>query len=202
MKRVGWIFALSLCFVSTVLAAPPPLAHGVDINQTSKAFVEYLHDLGVLTIAFVGFAGLYLGSKERQAGKATPFDVMLTRNHYTLSFIVVGAALLPPLLALAPSKQFSWEMALRVASGIAAIPLLVFCIGYPKWRYQVTGVPMPTGTKVILGLFYVVVALLLINAFVVGSPALYAFALTVQQFTNIFTFIYALRYVLEIPNAP
>ncbi|MGB9384955.1 MAG: PHB depolymerase family esterase, partial [Pseudolabrys sp.] len=40
MKRVGCIFALSLCFVSPVMAAPPLPSYGVDINQTSVSGVS------------------------------------------------------------------------------------------------------------------------------------------------------------------
>src|SRR6185437_2247110 len=40
MKRIGCIFALSLCFVSPVLAAPPLPSYGVDINQTSVSGVS------------------------------------------------------------------------------------------------------------------------------------------------------------------
>src|SRR6476646_7330373 len=40
MKRIGCIFALSLCFVSPVLAAPPLPSYGVDITQTSVSGVS------------------------------------------------------------------------------------------------------------------------------------------------------------------
>src|SRR5215475_11361184 len=40
MKRVACIFALSLCFVSSVLAAPPLPAYGIDIHQTSVSGVS------------------------------------------------------------------------------------------------------------------------------------------------------------------
>jgi poly(3-hydroxybutyrate) depolymerase len=41
MKYVGYIFALNLCWISPVLAAPPPLpAYGVDIHQTSVSGVS------------------------------------------------------------------------------------------------------------------------------------------------------------------
>jgi poly(3-hydroxybutyrate) depolymerase len=40
MKRVGCIFAISLCLVSPAVAAPPLPAYGIDINQTSVSGVS------------------------------------------------------------------------------------------------------------------------------------------------------------------
>ena len=40
MKRVGCVFALSLFFVSPLLAAPPLASYKVDINQTSVSGVS------------------------------------------------------------------------------------------------------------------------------------------------------------------
>src|SRR6476646_1392924 len=40
MKRIGCIFALSLCPVSAVLAAPPLPAYKIDIQQTSVSGVS------------------------------------------------------------------------------------------------------------------------------------------------------------------
>lgn len=40
MKRIGYIFALSICFASRVLAAPPLPAYGIDIYQTSVSGVS------------------------------------------------------------------------------------------------------------------------------------------------------------------
>jgi hypothetical protein len=166
-------------------------------------FLQYLYNLSVVTITFVGFAALYLAFKQQTAGKMTNFDVMLTENHFMLSFMVVGAALLPPLLALVPSDQLSWEMALRVASLIAAGQLFSFCITFPGRRSRASeGKPMPTGTKILLAFYYLVVGLLLINL-IVNQQALYAFALTSQQIINVFTFVYALRrFILHVPLRP
>ena len=166
-------------------------------------FLQYLYNLSVVTITFVGFAALYLAFKQQTAGKMTNFDVMLTENHFMLSFMVVGAALLPPLLALVPSDQLSWEMmALRVASLIAAGQLFSFCITFPGRRSRASeGQPMPTGTKILLAFYYLVVGLLLINL-IVNQQALYAFALTSQQIINVFTFVYVLRrFILHVPEA-
>ena len=52
-------------------------------------FLQYLNNLSVVTITFVGFAALYLAFKQQTAGKMTNFDVMLTKNHFMLSFMVV-----------------------------------------------------------------------------------------------------------------
>src|SRR5262245_53802589 len=161
----------------------------------------YLYTLAAVSITFVGFAGLFLAFRQAVAVKTTKFDILLTRNHFLLSFMVVGASLLPPLLALFPflSDEIIWV----ASSIIAAIPPLVFSIRYPARRYAATGVRMPTGTRVVLFFFYVVAAILLVNAIRSSpGPDLYALGVTVQQLTNIFAFIYALRFVLEEPMVP
>lgn len=67
--------------------------------EMEKALSDYFYNLALVTIAFVGFAGLYIGFKQQQKAKMTKFGVLLTENHFLLSFMVVGAALFPPLLA-------------------------------------------------------------------------------------------------------
>jgi hypothetical protein len=64
---------------------------------------------------------------------------------------------------------------------------------------------MPTGTKVILAFLYLTVLILLFNVSgdpISSGPGLYALGLTVEQFTNIGAFIYALRFVLDTPATP
>jgi hypothetical protein len=163
-------------------------------------FLLYLYNLALITIAFVGFAALYLGFKQQMAGKMTKFDVMLTENHFLLSFMVVGAALLPPLFALVPSEQLSWETALRITSFYNALQLFLFCITFPGRRSRASeGELMPTGTKVLVAFYYLVVGLMLISL-IVNKPALYAFVLTGQQIINVITFMYALgSHVLHVP---
>lgn len=164
------------------------------------AYFEYLYTLALVSITFVGFAALYIGFRQMMAGKMTEFDKVLTRNHFLLSFMVVGASLLPPLLALVPPSWFSQATAWRAASVISAIPPFLFCIEYPARRFRVTRQGMPTHTKVLLAFYYSVAALLLVNAYV-NLPILYAFAVTIQQFTNVWTFVYALRFVFdEVPK--
>ena len=158
-----------------------------------KPFFEYLYNLSAISIAFVGFAALYLGFRQAMARKSTKLDAVITRNHFGLSFMVVGGSLLPPLLVLASvpvDKAFQW------ASAIVAAPLLVFCITYPARRYKASRLPMPTGTKVLVA-FYCLAAMLLLRNVVVHEPALYLVALTLQQFINAITFIYALRFTLD-----
>lgn len=157
-------------------------------------FFEYLYFLAGISITFVGFASLYLTFRQVMARKSTKFDALVTQNHFVLSFLVVGASLLPPLLGLIPSLDPS--IALRCASVVAALPLLAWCITYPRRRSGTMHESMPLGTKILLGFFYLVGALYLLNVLVPGK-ALYAFAATIQQFTNAFTFIYALGFVLN-----
>jgi hypothetical protein len=167
-----------------------------------EAESTYLFTLASVSITFVGFAGLFMAFRQAITGKTTKFDILLTRNHFLLSFMVVAASLLPPLLLLFPSSgvPLSEDTIWRAASIIAAIPPLLFAITYPARRYAASGSPMPTGTKLVLAFLYVTVAVLLVNATGIPVPpgaALYALGLTLQQFTNIFAFIYALRFVLD-----
>jgi hypothetical protein len=109
------------------------------------------------------------------------------------------SAQLPYATAPCGTSLFSQDTAWRGASVLAAIPPLLFSITYARRRFDVTKQPMPTGTKVLLAFYYLTAVLLLMNA-VVNLPALYAFAVTVQQFTNVITFMYALRFVLDVPE--
>lgn len=93
----------------------------------------------------------------------------------------------------------------RMSSILAAIPPFAFAVTYPSRRYRASGVRMPTGTKVILAFLYLTVLILLFNVSgdpISSGPGLYALGLTVEQFTNIGAFIYALRFVLDTPPTP
>src|SRR4029077_1042161 len=158
-----------------------------------KPFFDYLYNLSVISIAFVGFAALYLGFRQAMARKSTKLDAVITRNHFALSFMVVGGSLLPPLLVLYSvpvDKAFQW------ASALAAALLLIFCFTYPARRYKASRLPMPTGTKVLVACYCLAAAVLLRNV-VVHEPALYLVALTLQQSINVITFMYALRFTLD-----
>ena len=157
----------------------------------------YLFTLAAVSITFVGFAALFTALREVVAGKTTAFDVVLTRNHFVLGFMVVAASLLPPLLALFPLPEYVvwWG-----ASIVAAFPPAVFAIRYPKRRFAATKTAMPFGTKVILFFLYLTTVVLLVNLIPTPfspGPALYALGVTIHLFTNICAFIYALRFVLD-----
>jgi len=168
-----------------------------------RAGSTYLFALAAVSTTFVGFASLFIAFKQDITGTMTKFDIMLTRNHFLLSFMVVAASMYPPLFQLFP--HLPDDAIWRAASVLAAIPPLAFAVTYPKRRFDASGTPMPTGTKVIVGFLYLTVAILLLNAS--GSPmspgpGLYALGLTLEQFTNIGAFIYALRFVLDVPPTP
>lgn len=59
---------------------------------------------------------------------------------------------------------------------------------------------MPTGTRVLLLLYFFGAAPLVFNAYE-NSAALFVFGMTVQQTINVLTFLYALMYVLAVPEA-
>ena len=165
-------------------------------------YFEYLYNLSVVTIAFVGLAGLYIGFKT--ADKMTKFDALITRNHYVLSFAVVGACLLPPFLSVVlpwtPSRLNLQDRYWGVASGIAAITPILFSVTYRWTRRRVTGKKMPAGTVVLLFLYFFAALPLVFNA-CQNSAALFVFGMTLQQAINILTFLYALKYVLAVPKA-
>ena len=165
-------------------------------------YFEYLYNLATITIAFVGFAGLYIGFKT--AGKMSKFDALITRNHFVLSFAVVGACLLPPLLSVAlpwlPLGLHLQNKYWGVASGIAAIAPILFSLSYRRTRNRVTGNKMPTGNCVLLFLYFFGAAPLVFNAYE-NSAGLFVFGMTLQQTINVLTFLYALMYVLAVPEA-
>lgn len=169
--------------------------------QTEHDYFEYLYNLAMITIAFVGFAGLYIGFKT--ADKTTKFDALITRNHFVLSFAVVGACLLPQLLSVTlpwlPSRLHLQGKYWGAASGIAAITPILFSLSYRRIRNRVTGNKMPTGTCVLLFLYFFGAAPLVFNTYE-NSAALFVFGMTLQQTINVLTFLYALTYVLAVPE--
>ena len=168
-----------------------------------RAGSTYLFTLAAVSTTFVGFASLFMAFKQDITGTMTKFDIMLTKNHFLLSFMVVAASMYPPLLHLFPyvPDDTIW----RMSSILAAIPPFAFAVTYPSRRFRASGVRMPTGTKVILAFLYLTVLILLLNVSgdpISSGPGLYALGLTVEQFTNIGAFIYALRFVLDTPATP
>src|SRR6516225_9544483 len=60
----------------------------------------YLYTLAALSITFVGFSALVIVLRQTLGGDLSRLDLLLTKIFVQLGFLVAGAALMPPLLAL------------------------------------------------------------------------------------------------------
>ena len=70
----------------------------------------------------------------------------------------------------------------------------IFCFTYPAVRRRESGqVSIPGATKALL-FFYFFVSVLMFSNLFADDPGLYAFALTMQQFINVVTFLVGFRY--------
>jgi hypothetical protein len=159
-------------------------------SSAEHAFHEYLYNLGVVAITFGGFAAIAISLIGKDS---TRFHFQLIRNHFILGFAVVGACFLPQLLLFDPYFDNKSD-ALRLASVFAALTPAIFCFTYPAVRRRESGqVSIPGATKALLVFYFFVSVLMLSNLFA-DDPALYAFALTMQQFLNVATFLVGFRY--------
>jgi hypothetical protein len=159
-------------------------------SSAEHAFHEYLYNLAVVAITFAGFAAIAISLIGKDS---TRFHFQLIRNHFILGFAVVGACFLPQLLRFDPYFDNKRD-ALRLASVMAALIPAIFCFTYPAVRRRESGqVSIPGATKALL-FFYFFVSVLMFSNLFADDPGLYAFALTMQQFINVVTFLVGFRY--------
>ena len=94
----------------------------------------YLLALAALAVSFVGFSTLVISLRQTSGGGLSYRDAFLMRTFIQLGFMVVGGALLPPLLSL---SSLSPTLVWRIASVALAIPALSFAMTYPYRRSHV-----------------------------------------------------------------
>ena len=107
--------------------------------MTSSAW-SCLYTLAALSVTFVGFSSLVIVLRQTMGGEMSKLDIFITRTFIQLGFLVAAGAMLPALLTQCQWREASvW----RVASGVAAVPVLLFACTYPARRNVVAGVGTP-----------------------------------------------------------
>ena len=94
----------------------------------------YLLALASLAVSFVGFSTLVITLRQTSGGALSYRDAFLMRTFIQLGFMVIGGALLPPLLSL---SSLAPSLVWRIASLALAIPALSFAMTYPHRRQHV-----------------------------------------------------------------
>jgi hypothetical protein len=170
----------------------------VEQNMEVKGAI-LLYTLATLMITFAGFSALLLTLRPAAGAGLSLLDRYLAMTVMTHIFVLMGGALLPPLLALYDMPEASiW----RASAIVFALPMLFLQLTYPRRRRKVTGkAPPPAILAVFVALGAVVTLAML--AYVLGdfqySAAAYISALTIDFFTVVFGFAVALEVILQQP---
>ena len=152
----------------------------------------YLYTLATLSITFVGFSALVIVLRQTLGGDLSRLDLLLTKIFVQLGFLVAGAALLPPLLAL---LQCTEPLVWRISSAIAAIAAALFALSYPTRRRAASGDSTPWIVWVDVGALLIAAALLTANAVALGiasGPGPYAVAITIVLYVSFLAYLQAL----------
>jgi hypothetical protein len=163
---------------------------------------NYLYNVALIAVTFVGFSTVFVTFREALGGRMSKYDIVLIRNILYFGVITISGCLLPTLLWL---LGLSTEPAVRLSSGITAVPLLIFIALYPKVRRKATGKPMPKRVYIDLALVYATVTLLVMNS--VGAPfgsrlAVHALSVTIMLIATFVAFLFGLDLLPTEPAKP
>jgi len=154
---------------------------------------SYLYSLAVVSTTYVGFSALLVGLRQARGSQLTSYDAYFTLTFIQVGFIVTVSGLVPSLVALyGGSPKTVW----RVASVIAAVPILWFAASLPSRRRAATGMPIPLFVKTIVIVQGVAGASLLLNAVFSANAlagAIYATAVTLVLVSSGLAYLLALK---------
>ena len=155
----------------------------------------FLNSLATLSITFVGFSALLIFFRQTVGGAMSKYDNYFVLTFIQTGFIVAIGSIIPQAVyAYGMNESLAW----RIASGIIAMPLLVFVATLPKRRRAVTGTSMPVGIRIPLGLQWLAALLLISN--VAGVPMgfpFYATSLAIILITAMAAFLVALGIIFK-----
>jgi hypothetical protein len=159
-----------------------------------------LYTLATLSITFAGFAALFIILRQAAGGRLNVLDRFLARTLFGHLFIIVGAALLPPMLALyGPAETWVW----RISALAFAVPMLPLLVTYNHRRIRITGKSAPA---LIIALFLIVdpVGILAMIGCVFWNvhyaAAAYISALSINFLSYGVAFVVALDVILRDPS--
>ena len=141
---------------------------------------------------FCRVSALVIVLRQTLGGDLSRLDLLLTKIFVQLGFLVAGAALMPPLLALLQCPE---PLVWRISSAIAAIAAALFALSYPKRRRAASGDSTPWIVWVDVGALLIAAALLTANAVALGiasGPGPYAVAITIVLYVSFLAYLQAL----------
>jgi hypothetical protein len=163
---------------------------------------DYLYNISVITVTYVGFSTVFVTFREALGGTMSKYDVLLIKNILYLGMVVILGCLLPPLVRLLGGGA---GLSSRLPSLATAVPIVVFNIVYPKARRRATDGPMPPRVWVDMALVYAAGLLFLANAAGVLAPpsvAVHAVAVTILLVAVLLAFVFGLELLPSEPAKP
>src|SRR5262249_46867414 len=155
----------------------------------------YLYSLSVVSTTYVGFSALLVGLRQAKGDRLTAYDAYFTLTFIQIGFIVTICSLLPPLIGLYGCPV---NVVWRIASVIAAVPILWFVASVPSPRHAATGMPVPRFIRLIPVLQGAAGVAMLVSAMtshLVEPGAIYATAMTVILASSAVAYILALELI-------
>ena len=158
-----------------------------------------LYALAGLMITFAGFSALLLALRPAAGARLSLLDRYLAKTVMTYIFVLMAAALMPPLFALYDIEEKSIWLACGV---LFAVPMLSLQVSYPHRRRRAVGKGPPPAVFAVFVVLGSAVTLAMLCCILAGfqhSAAIYITALTVDFFTVIFGYLMALDVIMQQP---
>jgi hypothetical protein len=157
----------------------------------------FLYTLATLMVTFAGFSALLLIIRQTSGGQLSVLDRFLTRTVIGHLLILIGAALLPPLLQLfALPEPWIW----KASALVFGLPYLAVLLTFPHRRRKVTGrasTPLVYAIFIWLPSATIVAMIPWVLADLPASGAIYVATVTLNFFTLAFAFVIALEIILK-----
>lgn len=159
-----------------------------------------LYTLATVMVTFAGFSALLFVIRQAAGAKLSLLDRFIVRNVMTYTFVLTGAALLPPLLALyGVEESLIW----RVSAVLFAVPMLSLQTTYPARRRKVVGEAPPfpiMAVFVVLGSVVTLAMFVYLTLCIQYGAAVYITAVTIDFATVVFGFLNALDIIMQQPT--
>jgi len=167
------------------------------------AGAPFFYTLATLAVTCAGFAALLLILRQAAGGTLNALDRFLARTVVGHLFVIMGGALLPPMLGLYDlPPAWIWK-----SSALAfGLPMLALLLTYQRRRIATTGkAAPPLIVAMFLGIGPVSILAMIGYAFagLAHPEAAYATALDINFLTHAFAFVIALDVILgQSADAP
>lgn len=157
----------------------------------------FLYTLTTLSVTFAGFAALLLILRQAAGGSLNALDRFLARTVVGHLFMIMGGALLPPMLALF-GLPMTWVW--RISGLVFGLPMLALLLTYQKRRVAATGKAAPwliVAVFVIAGPLSIVAMLVYVFAGFAHPAGAYAATLGFNFLLHAFAFVIALDVIFR-----